>query len=152
MLNRDACYEPDHERAAGEVIDGEAIVINLSTGAYYSLNKVGSEVWRLIEQRQPAGVMLARITASFDVAELEAAGDLETLLEQLASEGLVRETAPLPAIVLPAVAERQLYAAPRLQAYRDMQDLLALDPPAPGLSGLSWPGTGQVGTDPKSRS
>ena len=152
MLNRDACYEPDHERAAGEVIDGEAIVINLSTGAYYSLNKSGSEVWRLIEQRQPAAVMLDRITSSFDVAESQAAGDLETLLGQLAAEGLVRETAPGPQVAAPAIGERQPYAAPVLQAYRDMQDLLALDPPAPGLSGLSWPGAGQDRADPKPRS
>jgi len=34
--------------------------------------------------------------------------------------------------------EKKPYAAPQLQIYRDMQDLLALDPPAPGMNQIAW--------------
>ena len=152
MLNRDACYELDHDRAAGEVIDGEAIVINLGTGAYYSLNESGSRIWQFIEQRQPAGVMLDWILSAYEVGPEDAAADLDAILGQLSAEGLVRVASAGSTVPAPAGSARKPYAAPRLQAYRDMQDLLALDPPAPGLSGLSWPGTGTGRADTKPRS
>ena len=39
--------EPD---VAAKVIDGEAVIINLASGMYYSLNGSGSAVWELTEK------------------------------------------------------------------------------------------------------
>lgn len=36
-----------------ETIDGEAIIINLDTGAYYSLRETGAAVWQLIDKARP---------------------------------------------------------------------------------------------------
>ena len=36
--------EVNLERAAGDVIDGEAIIINLATGVYYSMQGIGGEI------------------------------------------------------------------------------------------------------------
>jgi len=38
----------------------------------------------------------------------------------------------------PAPAGKLPYEPPRLSVYRDMGDLLALDPPAPGLTDIPW--------------
>jgi len=139
MLHLSDCFEPDTERAAGEVIDGEAIIINLLTGAYYSMGGVGAHIWSLIERRHSGTAILARVVDQYDVEPPAAEADLRALLAQLLEEGLVRPTA-IPAAVetIPAVVSKQPYTRPGLEAYRDMQDLLALDPPAPGLAAISW--------------
>ena len=36
-------------RVLAQIIDGEAIIINMETGCYYSLDSVGAEIWRCIE-------------------------------------------------------------------------------------------------------
>ena len=40
------------ENAAFEVVAGEAILIRLDTGTYFSLNKVGTEFWEMLDGRQ----------------------------------------------------------------------------------------------------
>ena len=42
------------------------------------------------------------------------------------------------------------YAAPQLNVYRDMGDLLALDPPTPGLELTPWQDTEESPTPPAS--
>ncbi len=36
-----------------ETIDGEAVIINLDSGSYYSLVDVGATVWQFLYQRAP---------------------------------------------------------------------------------------------------
>jgi hypothetical protein len=36
--------------------------------------------------------------------------------------------------------QKSAYEPPKLNAYRDMGDLLALDPPMPGLEDIPWEG------------
>ena len=42
MLNLHHCFRPREEEIASKVIDGEAIIINLANGVYYSMDKVGA--------------------------------------------------------------------------------------------------------------
>ena len=68
--------------------------------------------------------------------------DLEKIVGQLVGDGLIRAVANGDAVPF-AVAEsrdRLPYVSPELQAYRDMEDLLALDPPAPGMKQIAWKG------------
>ena len=37
--------KPNEEEVAAKVLDGEAILINLSNGAYYSTDKRGAFIW-----------------------------------------------------------------------------------------------------------
>ena len=49
MLKLDDHLRPNGEEVAAKVMDGEAILINLSNGMYYSMDKVGGFIWELIE-------------------------------------------------------------------------------------------------------
>ena len=42
-------YRVNSEQVINETIDGEAIMIDLASGAYFSLSQVGAEVWAGIE-------------------------------------------------------------------------------------------------------
>ncbi|HVM97366.1 MAG TPA: hypothetical protein VMT89_13310, partial [Candidatus Acidoferrales bacterium] len=58
---------------------------------------------------------------------------------QLLSEGMVRLSAQSAAIsAVDVVALSQTYESPRLVIYRDMEELLALDPPLPQYAEAPW--------------
>ncbi len=144
-MNLSDRYEPHAEQAAGEIINGEAVVINLATGVYYSLDGVAGEIWRMVTERLDVQAMIDEIVASFEVEAAPAAHDLARVLDQLVEEGLIRRTDAGAADSGPRRSRpRAPYVAPAVQIYRDMQDLLALDPPSPGLDGVVWKRT----TDP----
>jgi len=140
MFNCPDCLEPDTERTAGEVIDGEAIIINLATGAYYSMDGIGGEIWSMIEARRSADSILEQILEVYHVEAETARHDLEAVLRQMLDEGLIQMVGPSgeSSNGVGSVGEKKPYARPLLQVYRDMEDLLALDPPAPGMNSIAW--------------
>ena len=133
--------QPNKEEVAAKVMDGEAILINLSNGIYYSMDKVGGLIWEMVEERRSLEEMVARVVASYEVSEEQARADVERLMEELVQENLVaaaKDGAALSGVSEPGEAtEKVPYEAPKLNIYRDMGDLLALDPPTPGLQDLS---------------
>ncbi len=142
MFEPSDSLEPDPERAVGEVIDGEAIIINLVTGVYYSMQGIGGEIWSMICERRSARSMVEEIVARYDADAEQVQRDLDDVLAQLAAEELVRISADASsddgAAAALRSAARQRYKKPSLEIYRDMQELLALDPPAPGMNRIAW--------------
>jgi len=167
MLNPHDCFEVNLDRAAGDVIDGEAIIINLTTGAYYSLQGIGGEIWSMIAARRSTASMLDEIVAGYDVAEDDARNDLHAVLDELLAEELIvasrgdvpghpdrsegspssvvaGDPSPSPRLRMTTGSTtgraKQPYRKPQLEVFRDMEELLALDPPAPGMSRIGWTG------------
>jgi hypothetical protein len=142
-MNRlDSRYGPNEAEVAAEVIDGEAILINLSSGVYYSLDKAGGLAWELIAAGHSLAEAAAAVAGRYAVPPAQAEADVLRLAEDLLREGLVR---PAPAAAPPAsaaseVAEKLPYESLALTIYRDMGDLLALDPPMPALDDIPWKG------------
>jgi hypothetical protein len=128
---------------AAKIFDDEVVMINLSTGLYYSLDGVGCLVWALLEQGCAAPTMAAAIATRFGVPLSRAAEDLEALLAKLEAEGLIaRGPAGAGSPAVPEGPEaRPSYAPAVLNRYSDMGALLALDPPLPDLEASPWPGT-----------
>lgn len=140
MFQSNDSLEVDLERAAGDVIDGEAIIINLATGVYYSMQGIGGDIWSMIDGRRTVAAMRDEIVARYDVDVERAHDDLNAVLRELFDEGLIRiaSNGNRPLSPAPIVAEKRAYERPQLQVYRDMQELLALDPPAPGMNEIVW--------------
>jgi len=132
---------PNEKEVAAKVMDGEAILINLSNGIYYSMDRVGSLIWEMIEKSSSVEEMTAAISARYDIPPEQARTDVERLVGELVDEKLVIETnSESPRAELePANSQQRLpYESPHLNIYRDMGDLLALDPPMPGLADMNW--------------
>lgn len=125
---------------AAKVLDGEAIVMNLANGYYYSLTGTGA----FVLERLAAGHSLAEtadaLTRRYAVSETAALADVVALATQLLDEGLVRSRgdAPVEAVATPADRAEDAYESPELESFADMADLLALDPPMPGLARTPW--------------
>ncbi len=116
----------------GEVLDGEAIIVNLDSGAYYSLDGAGAEVWTAAQTGATLPQLIDLTVARYHGPMAEIAAGVAGLVEELAAENLlVADTAAngdgLQRAVAPA-ADRLPFIKPILQKYTDMADLLLLDP------------------------
>jgi hypothetical protein len=140
MPNIQTRLQPNREEVAAKVLDGEAIMINLSNGTYYSMDKVGGFVWELLEEGHALPEIVAAIAARYDVAQEQAQSDVERLAAELIEEKLVipSNSASSREELQQQFSERLSYEAPVLHIYRDMADLLALDPPMPGMGETPW--------------
>jgi hypothetical protein len=137
MLDLEARVRPNTQDVAAKVLDGEAIMINLTLGTYYSLDRVGTVVWELIERGHSLKRIVEALTSRFDVSPETAEADLQRLVGEMLEEGIVlrvdegvkRDREPPPSGTTKA---KSAYEPPELSIYRDMADLLALEPPTPG--------------------
>lgn len=116
-----------------EVIEGEAIIINMKMGHYYSTDQTGALIWELIAQNLDTVAMVARITDRFLGDPLEIRRSLEDFLDQLIRENLIVSDSTAPISRLSGSSEstwdnKTPFVKPELHKYTDLQDLLLLDP------------------------
>lgn len=151
MITLDNRLEHNDSEIAAKVIEGEAILINLSDGTYYSMDKVGGFIWELIKKNYSLREIAKLISDHYDVSAEQAKTDLEALAADLLTEKIVRiekggkqrEDSILPP------SHKLNYETPKLNTYRDMNDLLALDPPMPNLEDIPWEGSTKRKADSK---
>ena len=138
MISAETRLRINEEEIAAQIIDAEAVLINLGTGMYYTMDGTGCEVWAMIERRLTLAEMSHALAVRYAVAPAAVLNDLQRLAGELLEEGLVRLTPeagdtgigePLSALS-PAASP---YAPPNLCRYTDMAEVLALDPPLPVL-------------------
>ncbi|MFW6060753.1 MAG: PqqD family protein [Phycisphaeraceae bacterium] len=119
---------------AAKVIDGEAIIINLAKGTYYSLEQVGGAAWSLLVAGRSVDDTAQTLAAHYQVDASTVAADLRALVADLLEHNLVvpaeagASNGEAADVELPTA---EAYSAPVLNAYSDMEDVLALDPPLP---------------------
>lgn len=143
MLDPATRVVPNSGEVSGKVLDGEAVIINVSTGKYYSMDGVGALAWEVLEGGPSVSELAQSIAARHEVSAATALADVSRLIEELLQEGLVvvggeaaRPGGSPPAARPPASRARAPYAPPVLNTYTDMADLLALDPPMPMLADI----------------
>lgn len=125
--------QPD---VAARVIDGEAIIINLATGVYYSLDDVGGVIWALLERGASLGETAAAVANRYRIPADQARADVERLALELFQEKLLVRSDQLPSpapVQLGNGGEIKPYVPPRLNRFDDMAELFAQDPPLPEL-------------------
>jgi hypothetical protein len=134
-----------------ETIDGEVIVIDLSSGTYYSLRGSAAEVWELIQVPEGvrAGSVVDVLASRFGVPLADVQTALELFLEDLRDEGLVvweeaADDGTDPGSAVPGARLQPngsgSFEAPRLEKFTDMQDLVLLDP-VHEVGEVGWPAT-----------
>jgi len=128
------------DEVAAKVVQGEAIIINLTTGVYYSMDAVGAAAWSLLETTGDVDRTVDALVEAYDVDAARCRAEVQRLVGELLAERLLLPGAgPIPgAAVAPPVGARQSWNPPVLNIYRDMSDLMALDPPVPGLAPIPW--------------
>ncbi len=131
----------NESEVAAKVIDGEAIILNLASGMYYSLDRVGAIVWEMMAEGRSAEEIAQRVATAYDMPREQVRRDLLGLVSELLDEQLITEVSgdkPRSESSGEIAAVSEPYHAPQLNKYSDMADLLALDPPMPGLMDGPW--------------
>jgi len=131
----------NEQEVAAKVIDGEAIIINLANGIYYSMDKVGALIWEMLAGGHSLAEVTTAVLACYDIPQAQAEVDVHKLAAELVQENLLVVSQDAPAFLTgstPEPPQKLPYEVPQLNIYRDMGDLLALDPPTPGLQDIVW--------------
>jgi hypothetical protein len=77
--------------ATFQVVAGEAILIHLHTGAYYSLNDVGTAFWQMLDGARTLNDCAGALAAEYNAPPEVVLADLIELAGDLAREGLVEQ-------------------------------------------------------------
>ena len=70
-------------------VEGDVVILNLESGIYFSLSGVGSRFWELIAEGVSREDAVQRLTAEYKVDASRLESDLDALLRDLSTEGLV---------------------------------------------------------------
>ena len=71
-------------------VGGEAVLLDLGSQRYFSLDEVGTRMWELLAEHGSPEEARRRLVAEYEVDEATLARDLDELIDRLAAEGLVR--------------------------------------------------------------
>jgi len=117
-----------------EVIEGEAIIIDLNSGNYYSLQDSGAEIWAGVQDGLAVQEIVSRLRVKYQDDDEVIRNAVTALLERLQSEALIELDGATSRSWIPVQSaptdpsERVPFSPPELHTYTDMQDLLMLDP------------------------
>jgi hypothetical protein len=130
-----------------ELFDDEVVIINLKSGSYYSLRKVGAEIWTMLEAGANAEEVADRLAARYDASRSEIETAIGSLLKEFQAEELIAprnaEIGNMPSIPDVKVDGGKLaFQVPILEKYTDMEELLLLDP-IHEVDEMGWPSVKQ---------
>ena len=143
MTDVSTCLRVNAPHVIHETIDGEVIVINMTTGNYYSMKGSGSAVWNALQRTPADPAQLAKaLEPCFDASPGEIKAAVEAFVVELLAEELVVEadapqemTSPNAPAIQP---DTRTFERPVLEKFTDMQDLVLLDP-VHEVDGAGWP-------------
>lgn len=124
-------------KLAHETIDREVVIVDLHNGNYYSMDKVGADVWCLIELNHSVGEIINEISHYHDRSREDIENVISQLISDLKNEGLIiadsdktskSDVSSHPQFKKGTANNKNSFERPILRKYTDMQDLLLLDP------------------------
>ena len=125
-------YSVDTENIMHETIDGEVVIVNLDTGAYYSFDGVGEFIWdELSKQAWSLEDMISLVASSYEGEKEEIAGCVGKFFADLRGEKLItadENAVPAAAADAAGTGKTGSFTTPELQKYTDMETLLLADP------------------------
>ena len=122
-------------QCSADDFDGEIVAINLDTGIYYSIKESAALVWHDLADGHSVEALLDCLQGE---ADTQAA--VSRFVDELVGSGLMRPSSDArdPAAA-PRISSAVPMAAPVLEPFGDMQDLLLLDPVHEVDQEIGWP-------------
>jgi hypothetical protein len=117
-----------------ETIDDEVVIIDFDSGSYYSLDKVGADIWNLLQDGAAVTEIVQEVARRYEGRRVDIEEAVNRLIAELQQENIivsdgVREPERFEeSVQISLETEKLSFEAPALQKYTDMQELLLLDP------------------------
>lgn len=70
-------------------MNGDAVMMDISTGKYYNLGQTGGRIWELLEQPKRVDRLIQALTEEYDVTYERCREDILPFLQQLVDRGLL---------------------------------------------------------------
>lgn len=139
-------YAINSPTVVGEIIDDEAVILNLQSGQYFNTTGTGAAIWAGLEQGSTADALTERLHAHFDVERPQAFATVTAFLAVLDHHGLIRTLSAdaTRTVPPPAAATRAPFVAPELGVHSDLDDMLRLDP-IHDVDPAGWPIANRAG-------
>lgn len=77
------------EDAISQEVGGETVILDLGSEQYFGLDKVGTRIWQLLQEKGDLQQIFDCMLDEFDVTAARLETDMQTLLGELASAGLI---------------------------------------------------------------
>jgi hypothetical protein len=140
MHNHDIRYEISEPEVVAETIDGEAIVINLERGVYFSFRGTGLFAWESFSQGASFRDVYDGLASVLPDSSIQIKNDIFSFLNKIVEEGLIRSSQRDQFEDLSETKSMILapYVAPEFTKYTDMEALLLLDP-IHDTDEMGWP-------------
>ena len=81
------------ENVVFQVLDGQAVVLNLDSGYYFGLNEVGTRFWQRLGETGSLEAIVEDLLGEFEVERSVLEEDMVALIEDLKTRKLVEEVA-----------------------------------------------------------
>ena len=132
-------------RVAADTVEGEAVIVNLDTGAYYTTEGAGCDAWQLLASGRTFGEVVTVLGNRYVAADGAIERYLQLLITTFLAEGLMlvlgADDSPSDddgTDRLPAVETRVPFEPAEFVSYHDMKGLLLLDP-VHEVDAKGWP-------------
>jgi hypothetical protein len=85
-LNQTITLSPD---VISQEVSGETVLLDLESEHYFGLDEVGTRIWQLAKETDDLNAIYQTLLAEYDVAENRLQQDLDNLLAEISSLGLI---------------------------------------------------------------
>ena len=82
------------DRQLSTTLAEEVIILGLDDSMYYGLSGAGTRIWELLQAPRSIAEIVDTVTTEFDATRERVAADLDALLADLQSKGLIAITRP----------------------------------------------------------
>lgn len=123
-------YRVMRPEVIADIIDGEAVIMNLKTGHYFNSEGTGSECWDALASGFSVAQIVDQLAPKYAADRTTIACAVEQFVQDLLAHGLIAPDDAPPRAVIPraSISPPAPFHAPVLNVYSDMEDLLLLDP------------------------
>jgi hypothetical protein len=139
MMTRHRANAP---RFVDETVDGEALIMDMVTGTYYSCLGPSTVAWNLLKSGATVDEVATVLSSSYAIDMSDAERDLKTFVDELLSEEMLvvddRANPSANGHVDAASNDPGAYEPLRLERYTDLADLILLDP-VHDVTDSGWP-------------
>lgn len=81
-------YRAIAEALVATLADG-AVLLNLQTKRYFSLNETGTRIWEMVQQTADEETIVATLLGEYDVEEAMARSEVRRILDELIDAQLI---------------------------------------------------------------
>ena len=88
-MDPDSVYTINISGVGWQIVDEKAVLLDITSGCYYSLNETGTQIWKLIASEAPVGQIVRHISEEFGISPRQAQEDVFELVASLEAESLI---------------------------------------------------------------